>query len=76
LYYTDDHTAYASLDLIGKHQVVAHRIEEYVREDTSLSMASKDSGVMQRHGYMNQYNQYYSKVDTYSTRKLKAAMQV
>ena len=35
LYYTDDHTAYASLDLIGKHQVVAHRMEEYVREDTS-----------------------------------------
>jgi len=22
LYYTDDHTAYASLDLIGKHQIV------------------------------------------------------
>jgi len=35
LYYTDDHTAYASLDLIGKHQIVAHRMEEYVREDTS-----------------------------------------
>ena len=24
LYYTDDHTAYASLDLIGKHQIIAH----------------------------------------------------
>ena len=35
LYYTDDHTAYASLDLIGKHQIIAHRMEEYVREDTS-----------------------------------------
>jgi len=31
LYYTDDHTASASLDRIGKHQIVA----EYVREDTS-----------------------------------------
>ncbi|HYA84932.1 MAG TPA: transposase, partial [Candidatus Bathyarchaeia archaeon] len=27
--------AYASLDLIGKHQIVAHRMEEYVRGDTS-----------------------------------------
>ena len=35
LYYTDDHTAYASLDLIGKHQIIAHRMEEYGREDTS-----------------------------------------
>ena len=25
-------TAYASLDLIGKHQIIAHRMEEYVRE--------------------------------------------
>ena len=35
LYYTDDHTAYATLDLIGKHQIIAHGIEEYVREDTT-----------------------------------------
>ena len=36
LYYTDwNHTAYASLDLIGKHQIIANRMEEYVREDTS-----------------------------------------
>jgi transposase-like protein len=35
LYYTDDHTAYASLDLIGKHQIIAHRMGEYVREDNS-----------------------------------------
>ena len=35
LYYTDDHTAYASLDLIGKHQIIANRMEEYVREDTT-----------------------------------------
>ena len=33
--YSDDHTAYASLDLIGKHQIIAHGMEEYVREDTS-----------------------------------------
>ena len=37
LYYTDDHTAYASLNLIGKHQVVAHGREEYVREDTHIN---------------------------------------
>ena len=35
LYYTDDHTAYTTLDLIGKHQIIAHRMEEYVREDTT-----------------------------------------
>ena len=35
LYYTDDNTAYATLDLIGKHQIIAHRMEEYVREDTT-----------------------------------------
>ena len=29
LYYTDDHTAYASLELIGI------RMDEYVREDTT-----------------------------------------
>jgi transposase len=35
LYYTDDNTAYAALNLIGKHQIVAHGREEYVREDTT-----------------------------------------
>lgn len=35
LYYTDDHIAYATLDLIGKHQIIAHGMEEYVREDTT-----------------------------------------
>jgi len=35
LYYTDDHTAYATLDLIGKHQIIAHGMEEYVRENTT-----------------------------------------
>lgn len=31
LYYSDDHTAYATLNLIGKHQVIAHSREEYAR---------------------------------------------
>jgi len=35
LYYTDDDTSYASLDLIGKYQIIAHRMEEYVRENIS-----------------------------------------
>lgn len=35
LYYTDDHTAYAALNLMGKHQIIAHGREEYVREDTT-----------------------------------------
>jgi transposase len=30
LYYTDDHTAYAALNLIGKHQIILHGKEEYV----------------------------------------------
>lgn len=37
LYYTDDHTAYASLNLRGKHKVVAHGIEEYVKEDAHIN---------------------------------------
>lgn len=37
LYYSDDHTAYATLNLIGKHQVIAHSREEYVREDTHIN---------------------------------------
>ncbi len=28
LYYTDDHTAYAALNLIGKHQIILHGKEE------------------------------------------------
>ena len=35
MYYTDDHTAYAALNLIGKHQIISHAREEYVREDTT-----------------------------------------
>ena len=31
MYYTDDHTAYATLNLIGKHQIILHGKEEYVR---------------------------------------------
>ena len=35
LYYTDDHTAYAALNLIVKHQIILHGKEEYVREDAT-----------------------------------------
>jgi transposase-like protein len=35
LYYTDDHTAYAALNLIGKHQIILHGKEEYVRDDAT-----------------------------------------
>jgi transposase len=37
LYYSDDHTAYAILNMMGKHQVVSHGREEYVREDTHIN---------------------------------------
>jgi transposase len=37
LYYSDDHTAYATLNLIGKHQVVAHISEEYVRDNSHIN---------------------------------------
>jgi transposase len=37
LYYSDDHTAYAMLNMIGKHKVVAHGREEYVREDSHIN---------------------------------------
>lgn len=37
LYYTDEHTAYASLRMRGKHQVIAHGMEEYVRKDAPIS---------------------------------------
>jgi transposase-like protein len=33
LYYTDDHTAYAALNLIGKHQMILHGKDEYVSDD-------------------------------------------
>lgn len=37
LYYTDEHTAYASLRMRGKHQVISHGMEEYVREDAHIN---------------------------------------
>ena len=36
-YYTDDHTAYATLSLIGKHNSIYHGNKEYVREDTHIN---------------------------------------
>ena len=32
---SDDHTAYATLNLIGKHQIILHGKEEYVRDDAT-----------------------------------------
>ena len=49
MYYSDDQTAYAMLNMIGKHKVVAHGREEYVREDSHIN-GLKDSGVMLKHG--------------------------
>ena len=37
LYYTDDHTAYATLSLIGKHSLISHGNKEYVREYTHIN---------------------------------------
>lgn len=37
LYYTDDHTAYATLNLIGKHNPILHSNREYAREDTHIN---------------------------------------
>jgi transposase len=37
LYYTDDHTAYAFLNLIGKHRIIDHVREEYVRKDVHIN---------------------------------------
>jgi transposase len=37
LYYTDDHTAYATLSLIGKHNSIYHGNKEYVRENTHIN---------------------------------------
>ncbi|MGC2431941.1 MAG: transposase [Nitrososphaeraceae archaeon] len=35
LYYTDDHAAYAALNLIGKHKMILHGKEEYVRDEAT-----------------------------------------
>lgn len=37
LYYTDDHTAYASLSMRGRHEVIAHGKEEYARGETNIN---------------------------------------
>lgn len=37
LYYTDDYTAYASLMMRGKHKVVSHGRDEYVRDDAHIN---------------------------------------
>ena len=37
LYYTDDHTAYAALSLIDRHNSFFHGNKEYVREDTHIN---------------------------------------
>ena len=37
LYYTDDYTAYASLQMRGKHKVVSHGMDEYVRDDAHIN---------------------------------------
>ena len=37
LYYTDDYTAYASLIMRGKHKVVSHGMDEYVRGDAHIN---------------------------------------
>jgi transposase-like protein len=38
LYYTDDHTTYATLSLIGKHSSIAHGNKEYVKEKILILM--------------------------------------
>ncbi len=37
LYYTDEHTAYGTLDELGTHQVVTHSKDEYVRDDVHIN---------------------------------------
>lgn len=37
LYYTDDYTAYATLNMSGKHKVVSHGKDEYVRGDAHIN---------------------------------------
>lgn len=38
LYYSDEHTAYASLELIGKHRQISHNKDEYVIDDTHINV--------------------------------------
>ena len=37
LYYTDDHTAYAVLGTRGRHEIVSHSQDEYVRGDSHIN---------------------------------------
>ena len=37
LYYTDDYTAYASLETRGRHKIVSHGADEYVRDDAHIN---------------------------------------
>lgn len=37
LYYSDEHTAYTSLELLGKHRQISHIRDEYVRDDTHIN---------------------------------------
>ena len=46
LNYSDDHTAYAMLNMIGKHQIVAHEEKNTCKRKILILMDLKDSGVM------------------------------
>ena len=37
LYYTDEYTAYGTLDELGRHEVVTHSKDEYVRDDVHIN---------------------------------------
>ncbi len=37
LYYTDEHTAYGTLDELGTNQVVIHSKDKYVRDDVHIN---------------------------------------
>ncbi|MGA7042626.1 MAG: IS1595 family transposase, partial [Nitrososphaeraceae archaeon] len=66
LYYSDDHTAYATLNLIGKHQVVAHASEEYVRDNSHINgiegfWSYAKTWMYHYHGVPKQYFHLYLK---------------
>jgi transposase len=66
LYYSDDHTAYATLNLIGKHQVVAHGSEEYVRDNSHINgiegfWSYAKTWLYHYHGVPKQYFHLYLK---------------
>ena len=37
LYYTDEHTVYCTLDELGKHKVMTHSKDEYVRDNVHIN---------------------------------------